>query len=85
MSYQECREFVVEGTDWFLVVVKLYIAVSLAMARDGSSGGCVRMVNITKDKEEREFVEYNKLPNKMWIWYIWLWFLIFNSILGKIC
>ena len=35
------------------------------MMRDGSSGGCVRLVNVTKDKEEREFIEYNKLPNKM--------------------
>ena len=39
------------------------------MARDGSSGGCVRLMNITKDKTEREFVEYNLLPNKMWEWY----------------
>jgi hypothetical protein len=35
------------------------------MARDGSSGGVIRLVNITKDKEEREFVSYNQLPNKM--------------------
>ena len=41
-----------------------FLAISLAMARDGSSGGVVRFVNITKDKEEREFVDYNDLPNK---------------------
>jgi 20S proteasome subunit beta 1 len=35
------------------------------MARDGSSGGVVRLMNITKDKEEREFIDYNDLPNKM--------------------
>jgi 20S proteasome subunit beta 1 len=43
----------------------IFIAISLAMSRDGSSGGCIRLVNITKDKEEREFIEYGKLPNKM--------------------
>ncbi len=43
----------------------IFLAMSLAMARDGSSGGCIRLVNVTKDKEEREFIEYNKLPNKM--------------------
>ncbi len=47
------------------LLLNSFLAISLAMARDGSSGGCVRLVNITKDKEEREFVEYNKLPNKM--------------------
>jgi 20S proteasome subunit beta 1 len=41
------------------------LAVSLAMARDGSSGGVIRLVNITKDKEQREFVSYNQLTNKM--------------------
>jgi|TARA_B110000914_G_C15038942_1_gene254413 hypothetical protein len=33
------------------------------MARDGSSGGAIRLVNITKDNEEREFIPYNNLPN----------------------
>ena len=37
------------------------------MSRDGSSGGCIRLVNITKEKEEREFIPYNDLPNKMWL------------------
>jgi hypothetical protein len=36
----------------------------------------IRLVNITKDKEEREFVSYNQLPNKMW--YIWLKYWISN-------
>jgi len=33
------------------------------MARDGSSGGAIRLVNITKDDEKREFLPYNILPN----------------------
>ena len=34
--------------------------ISLACYRDGSSGGCIRLVDITKDKVEREFHPYNK-------------------------
>jgi 20S proteasome subunit beta 1 len=32
------------------------------MARDGSSGGTIRMCVITKDKVERHFVPGNELP-----------------------
>jgi 20S proteasome subunit beta 1 len=32
------------------------------MARDGSSGGCIRMCVITKDKVERHFIPGNELP-----------------------
>ncbi|WVN86807.1 uncharacterized protein L203_101980 [Cryptococcus depauperatus CBS 7841] len=35
---------------------------ALAMARDGSSGGCIRMCVITKDKVERRFIPGNELP-----------------------
>ena len=35
------------------------------MARDGSSGGTIRMCVITKDKVERHFVPGNELP-KFW-------------------
>ncbi|GFZ46134.1 Multicatalytic endopeptidase complex subunit PRE3 [Saitozyma sp. JCM 24511] len=35
---------------------------ALAMARDGSSGGCIRMCVITEDKVERHFVPGNELP-----------------------
>lgn len=38
------------------------LALALAMARDGSSGGCIRMCVITKDKVERHFVPGNELP-----------------------
>ncbi|KAL2913535.1 Proteasome subunit beta type-1 [Polyrhizophydium stewartii] len=37
-------------------------AVSLAMSRDGSSGGTIRLAIITKDKVERVFVPGNELP-----------------------
>ena len=40
----------------------LTLALALAMARDGSSGGCIRMCVITKDKVERHFVPGNELP-----------------------
>lgn len=38
------------------------IALSLAMSRDGSSGGCIRMCVITKEKVERHFIPGNELP-----------------------
>ncbi|KAH6582943.1 hypothetical protein BASA60_001692 [Batrachochytrium salamandrivorans] len=37
-------------------------AVSLAMSRDGSSGGTIRLAIITKDAVERIFVPGNELP-----------------------
>lgn len=39
-----------------------WLALSLAMARDGSSGGCIRMCVITQDKVERHFIPGNELP-----------------------
>lgn len=41
---------------------RLTSALALAMARDGSSGGTIRMCVITKDKVERHFVPGNELP-----------------------
>jgi len=49
MTQQECMNFVTT-------------ALSHAMARDGSSGGVIRMVVITKDKVERKYVAGDKLP-----------------------
>lgn len=40
-------------------------ALSLAMARDGSSGGVIRMCVITEDGAERLFVPGDQLP-KFW-------------------
>ncbi|PVU99062.1 hypothetical protein BB559_001027 [Furculomyces boomerangus] len=49
MSKEECVDFVKN-------------AVSLAMLRDGSSGGVIRMAVITNDNVERIFVAGDKLP-----------------------
>ncbi len=49
MTRDECQEFVKK-------------ALSLAMARDGSSGGVIRMVVIDKAGVERKFVPGDKLP-----------------------
>ena len=37
-------------------------AISLAMYRDGSSGGCVRIVDINRDGVEKEFFPHEHLP-----------------------
>lgn len=37
-------------------------AISLAMARDGSSGGCIRLVIITEQGAKREFVGGHQVP-----------------------
>mmetsp|Transcript_27662 Transcript_27662/g.67185 ORF Transcript_27662/g.67185 Transcript_27662/m.67185 type:complete len:213 (+) Transcript_27662:66-704(+) len=49
MTRDECQEFVCN-------------ALALAMTRDGSSGGVIRMVIVDKDGVERKFVPGNKLP-----------------------
>jgi 20S proteasome subunit beta 1 len=49
MSRIECEKFVTQ-------------ALSLAMARDGSSGGVVRLAIIDKDGVERKMVPGNLLP-----------------------
>ena len=41
------------------VIDFLKTCISLACYRDGSSGGCIRMLNITKDGIERTFTPYN--------------------------
>ncbi|EIM88532.1 N-terminal nucleophile aminohydrolase [Stereum hirsutum FP-91666 SS1] len=48
------------GKDETIKWVKNTLA--LAMSRDGSSGGCIRMAVITKDGVERLFVPGNELP-----------------------
>ena len=49
MSEEECKAFVVK-------------AVSHAMARDGSSGGCIRTVVISKDGIKRSFIPGDEVP-----------------------
>jgi 20S proteasome subunit beta 1 len=48
------------GEDETVTFVKNTLA--LAMSRDGSSGGCIRMCVITKDAVRRIFVPGNELP-----------------------
>lgn len=49
MTKEECQAFVKK-------------AIAHAMARDGSSGGVIRLVTITKDGAEKEVVLGDKLP-----------------------
>lgn len=39
-----------------------FLALALAMSRDGSSGGTIRMCVITEDGVERHFIPGNELP-----------------------
>jgi len=49
MSYDECRSLLVR-------------AVSHAMARDGSSGGCIRLVRVSAAGVEKEFIDGTRVP-----------------------
>lgn len=50
MTKAECQAFVKN-------------ALALAMARDGSSGGVIRLVTVDKDGTDREFFAGDKLPS----------------------
>ena len=41
-------------------------SIALAMSRDGSSGGTIRLAVVTKDKVERIFTPGDKLP-EFWL------------------
>lgn len=49
MDKQQCEQFVIK-------------ALALAMSRDGSSGGVIRLVTIDKDGAKRQFIPGDKLP-----------------------
>lgn len=49
MTEDECRVFVTRS-------------VALAMGRDGSSGGCIRLAIIDKNGVRREFIPNTKVP-----------------------
>jgi len=49
MNRQECEQLVIR-------------ALTLAISRDGSSGGCVRIATITKDGVDRKVILGNELP-----------------------
>ena len=51
MTFVEARDFVVR-------------AVAHAMSRDASSGGIIRLMNITKEGLQREFIDFKDLPAK---------------------
>ena len=58
MNQEEAIDFVKNGNSYYY----LHVAVSLAMSRDGSSGGVIRLAVITKEWVKRIFVPGNKLP-----------------------
>lgn len=77
MSKEECVKFVTNGKHrseevdfpgtferWMLTDASVFTvaALSLAIARDGSSGGVVRLAIITKEGVERRCVLGNELP-----------------------
>jgi len=49
MTKEECMKFVAQ-------------AVGLAIWRDGSSGGCIRLASVSKDGVERKVILHNELP-----------------------
>ena len=51
MTKKECKDFIVS-------------AISLAMYNDSSSGGIIRLVDITKDEVKREYISHENLPIK---------------------
>jgi 20S proteasome alpha/beta subunit len=65
MTKKECEEFVTQ-------------ALSLAMARDGSSGGVVRLAIIDKNGVERKMVSGEKLPKSSFEGIIY--FLVLNFV-----
>lgn len=46
------------------MLILVHVALALAMARDGSSGGVIRLAVITKEGVERLFIPGNELPGK---------------------
>lgn len=64
----QSRWFLLVSINTFLTCLyyNFYIklAISQAMKHDGSSGGIVRMVCISKDGVTREFIDYKNLPYK---------------------
>jgi 20S proteasome alpha/beta subunit len=51
MSRAECKEFIKS-------------CIALACYRDTSSGGCIRILDITKDRVEREYIQYPEFKIK---------------------
>jgi uncharacterized membrane protein len=69
MTKQECLEFVLKGLlkkkktrASLFCNIYIFLGVTLAITRDGSSGGCARLAIINKDGVERIDVLGNDLP-----------------------
>ena len=67
MSEEETIQFVKNSTSvhpspFTRALTLAFQALALAMSRDGSSGGVIRMCVITEDKVERMFVPGDELP-----------------------
>lgn len=66
MTRDECIEFTKNGESFWtgpcIPADSPIPAIALAMHRDGSSGGCIRLAVIDKNGVERIFVPGNELP-----------------------
>lgn len=60
--YGFCDAYYKKGMNKEQCVAFVIKALSHAMARDGSSGGCIRVVSIDESGAERKFVAGDKLP-----------------------
>lgn len=70
MTFEEAKSFCIS-------------AVSLAMKRDGSSGGIIRLANITEKGIEKEYHTYESLPYKsFWPYYDDLW-ILYNWVVSS--
>ena len=52
--------------NWIIRLLTPWLALALAMSRDGSSGGVIRMAVITEEGVERLFIPGNELP-RFWV------------------
>lgn len=65
MTKQECFDFVLKGSfshSRSNISIRIFLGITLAITRDGSSGGCARLAIINKDGVERVDVFGNDLP-----------------------
>jgi 20S proteasome subunit beta 1 len=63
MTAQEAEQFVKNGIILiYILSLFIFLALSLAMSRDGSSGGIIRLAIITETGVERKEVLGNELP-----------------------
>ena len=56
------ERFIGEIKNPFDISIRIFLGITLAITRDGSSGGCARLAIINKDGVERVDVLGNDLP-----------------------